>query len=75
MRVRLALADGLLLAAHLITALSRGPSVEPMVNLGGPDVEVLSDGWTAVTVDGKLSAHFEHTIAILEDGNRVLSRP
>lgn len=50
-------------------------AVEPMVNAGGPEVEVLSDGWTAVTLDGKLSAHFEHTIAITEGGPVVLTRP
>ncbi|HZZ84617.1 MAG TPA: type I methionyl aminopeptidase [Anaeromyxobacteraceae bacterium] len=50
-------------------------AIEPMVNAGGPDVRVLGDGWTAVTVDGSLSAHFEHTVAITEDGPEVLSRP
>src|SRR6202049_2806706 len=39
-------------------------AIEPMVNEGSPDLEILSDGWTAVTADGKLSAHFEHSIAI-----------
>lgn len=48
-------------------------AIEPMVNEGKPDVKVLSDGWTAVTVDGKLSAHFEHTVAILENGPEVLT--
>ena len=48
-------------------------AIEPMVNVGRPDVRVLSDGWTAVTVDGTLSAHFEHTVAILEDGPRILT--
>jgi methionyl aminopeptidase len=48
-------------------------AIEPMVNLGRPDVRVLSDGWTAVTVDGTLSAHFEHTVAILEDGPVILT--
>lgn len=43
-------------------------AVEPMVNMGGPDVKVLSDGWTAVTCDRSLSAHFEHTIAIEANG-------
>jgi methionyl aminopeptidase len=48
-------------------------AIEPMVNVGRPDVRVLSDGWTAVTVDGTLSAHFEHTIAILENGPMILT--
>ncbi len=49
-------------------------AVEPMLNLGGHQVRVLDDGWTAVTRDGQRSAHFEHSIAILEDGPWVLSR-
>ncbi len=48
-------------------------AIEPMVNVGRPDVKVLSDGWTAVTVDGTLSAHFEHTVAITEDGPMILT--
>jgi methionyl aminopeptidase len=43
-------------------------AIEPMVNIGGPGVRVLSDQWTAVTEDGSLSAHFEHTIAIQPNG-------
>jgi methionyl aminopeptidase len=50
-------------------------AVEPMVNAGAPDVELLEDGWTAVTKDRSMSAHFEHTIAILDEGPWVLSRP
>ena len=50
-------------------------AIEPMVNAGGHDVETLDDGWTAVTKDGSLSAHFEHTIAITENGPVVLSLP
>ncbi|KMY65799.1 methionine aminopeptidase [Desulfocarbo indianensis] len=50
-------------------------AIEPMVNSGGHEVRILDDGWTAVTVDGKLSAHFEHTVAITNDGPRVLSLP
>lgn len=50
-------------------------AIEPMVNMGVPDVEVLKDGWTTVTRDGKLSAHFEHTIAITKDGPVVLTMP
>ena len=49
-------------------------AIEPMVNEKGYDVEVLEDGWTAVTKDGCLSAHFEHTIAITEDGPVILSK-
>lgn len=49
-------------------------AVEPMVNAGLPDVDVLDDRWTAVTKDGSLSAHFEHTIAILDEGPWVLTR-
>ncbi|MGH2776892.1 MAG: type I methionyl aminopeptidase [Actinomycetota bacterium] len=49
-------------------------AVEPMVNLGGPETKTLSDGWTVVTADGSLSAHFEHTIAITPDGCEVLTR-
>ena len=50
-------------------------AIEPMVNAGGPDVEVLGDRWTAVTKDRSLSAHFEHSVAITEKGPVVLSRP
>ena len=48
-------------------------AIEPMVNMGGAGVKVLSDGWTAVTKDGSLSAHFEHTVAVTADGCRVLT--
>lgn len=48
-------------------------AVEPMVNLGTPNVRVLDDGWTVVTEDGKKSAHFEHTIAVTEGGIRILT--
>lgn len=48
-------------------------AIEPMVNAGGPDVKVLEDRWTAVTADGALSAHFEHTVAITEDGPDILT--
>jgi methionyl aminopeptidase len=50
-------------------------AIEPMVNLGTADVETLSDGWTAVTKDRRLSAHFEHTVAVTETGYEVLTRP
>ena len=49
-------------------------AIEPMVNAGGPEVVVEDDGWTAVTKDGSLSAHFEHSVAITDDGPVVLSR-
>lgn len=48
-------------------------AVEPMINAGRCDVRQLSDGWTVVTADGSLSAHFEHTIAITDDGPRILT--
>lgn len=48
-------------------------AIEPMINLGNCDVRVLDDGWTVVTVDGLASAHFEHTVAVTEDGPDVLT--
>ena len=48
-------------------------AIEPMINLGGREIYTAKDGWTILTVDGKASAHFEHTIAILEDGPKILS--
>ncbi len=60
---------GLRLKAGMVLA------IEPMINAGGPDVELLDDGWTAVTKDRQLSAHFEHSVAITDDGPFVLSRP
>jgi methionyl aminopeptidase len=48
-------------------------AIEPMVNAGGYEVKTLDDGWTTVTKDGSLSAHFEHTVAITEEGPVVLS--
>ncbi|HDP16427.1 MAG TPA: type I methionyl aminopeptidase, partial [Candidatus Omnitrophica bacterium] len=48
-------------------------AIEPMVNLGRFEVEILSDGWTAVTKDGKLSAHFEHTVCVTDKGPRILT--
>ncbi len=48
-------------------------AIEPMINLGGDDVETLEDDWTVVTADGKASAHFEHTVAILPEGPEVLT--
>jgi methionyl aminopeptidase len=49
-------------------------AIEPMVNMGRPAVKVLADGWTAVTRDGSLSAHFEHTVAVTKDGPLVLTQ-
>jgi methionyl aminopeptidase len=48
-------------------------AIEPMVNMGGWETRVLADGWTVVTADGSLSAHFEHTIAVTEEGPEVLT--
>jgi methionyl aminopeptidase len=48
-------------------------AIEPMVNLGRHDVKVLSDGWTVITLDGRPSAHFEHTVAITEEGPQILT--
>lgn len=58
---------GLRLEAGLVIAL------EPMVNAGGPEIRTLEDGWTVVTADGSLSAHFEHTVAVTADGPRILT--
>jgi methionyl aminopeptidase len=58
---------GLLLKAGMVIA------IEPMINAGGYEVKVLKDGWTAVTVDHSLSAHFEHTVAITANGPEVLT--
>jgi methionyl aminopeptidase len=49
-------------------------AIEPMVTMGSGDVRILDDGWTAVTRDGSLAAHFEHTVAVTEDGPDVLTR-
>src|SRR3954454_2747905 len=59
---------GTRLSAGLVVA------IEPMVNMGSPDVVIEDDEWTAVTKDGSLSAHFEHSVAITENGPFVLSR-
>ena len=48
-------------------------AIEPMINLGNREIYTSKDGWTILTVDGKVSAHFEHTIAIMEDGPVILS--
>ena len=49
-------------------------AIEPMINIGSAEVKVLEDGWTAVTIDGSVSAHFEHTVAITKDGPIILTR-
>jgi len=49
-------------------------AVEPMVNMGTDRVKILSDGWTVVTLDGKLSAHFEHTVAVTNNGPEILTK-
>lgn len=59
--------QGIRLKAGMVLA------IEPMVNLGTWEVEVLEDGWTAVTLDGKWSAHFEHTVVVTEEGPIVLT--
>ncbi len=48
-------------------------AIEPMINAGGSDVVLEDDGWSITTADGSLSAHFEHTVAVSEDGPRVLT--
>jgi len=58
---------GLKLKAGMVIA------IEPMVNIGKPDVVVLKDGWTAVAEDGSMSAHFEHTVAVTATGARILT--
>ncbi len=50
-------------------------AIEPMLNVGGADTRTLSDGWSVVTADGSLSAHFEHTIAVTDEGPEVLTLP
>lgn len=60
--------QGIRLQAGMVLA------IEPMVNAGTSEVKILSDGWTAVTRDGSLSAHFEHCVAITENGPRILSQ-
>ena len=49
-------------------------AIEPMVNAGGCDVRILADDWTAVTADGSLSAHFEHTVAVTKKGPKILTK-
>jgi methionyl aminopeptidase len=50
-------------------------AIEPMVNLGRPEVYLKADGWTAATRDGRLSAHFEHSVAVTSRGPYILSLP
>ncbi len=59
--------QGMKLRAGMVLA------IEPMVNAGKPDVRVLKDGWTAVTDDGSMSAHFEHTVAVTATGAMILT--
>lgn len=59
--------QGLVLKEGLVLA------IEPMVNVGGRHIRTLEDGWTVVTADGSLSAHFEHTVAVTENGPKVLT--
>jgi len=49
-------------------------AIEPMVNIGGHEVEIKDDGWTAVTKDGSLAAHFEHSVAVTKNGPFILSQ-
>jgi len=48
-------------------------TIEPMINLGGPQMQFASDGWTAVARDGKPSAHFEHTVLVTDNGPEILT--
>jgi methionine aminopeptidase len=48
-------------------------AIEPMVNAGGPEVALLGDGWTVVTLDHSLSAYFEHSVAVTPDGPEILT--
>jgi methionyl aminopeptidase len=50
-------------------------AIEPMINLGTGDVEILEDGWTVVTGDDKPSSHWEHTVAIFKDHTEILTDP
>jgi methionyl aminopeptidase len=61
--------SGLLLKEGMVLA------IEPMVNAGGYEIKTLEDNWTVVTLDGTLSAHFEHTIAITQNGPEILTLP
>ena len=65
--------DGSLLEAGIILKPGMALAIEPMINAGGSEVEGLADGWTVVTRDRRLSAHFEHTVAATEAGPEVLT--
>ena len=49
-------------------------AIEPMVNMGSWEVDILDNGWTAVTRDGSLSCHFEHTVAVFQNGPKILTQ-
>ena len=49
-------------------------AIEPMINMGKAGVKVLPDGWTVITQDGSLSAHFEHTVAITAEGPQIMTK-
>ena len=49
-------------------------AIEPMINIGSPKVKVLSDKWTVVTADGSLSAHYEHSVALTDNGVILLTK-
>jgi methionyl aminopeptidase len=49
-------------------------TIEPMINLGGPDVRMQGDGWTIVTADGRLSAQFEHTVLVTKEGYEITTK-
>ena len=50
-------------------------AIEPMINAGKSDVKIMPDGWTVLTKDGSLSAHFEHTVVISADGPKIMTLP
>ena len=50
-------------------------AIEPMINAGKSDVKIMPDGWTVLTKDGSLSAHFEHTVVITADGPKIMTLP
>ena len=50
-------------------------AIEPMVNMGGPEVDILDDGWTVLTKDRKPSVHFEHTVAVGEETAEIMTLP
>ena len=64
-----------MVGAYLVLEVGHVFAIEPMVNAGTQDVRVLEDLWTVVTADARRSAHFEHTVAVTEDGPQVLTLP